>query len=277
MNNLRNNNIGDLIRQLASNPNDFIKSLICVVREYDSDYQTVNCEPINTDNFDLDNPNPDNYLNDVRLTAFKIGDVDLVGQISIPKINSYVIVSFIDGNDKFISMYSQIDKFQYITEVGTEMIYGPNPSDDDEAYGYIKSDNHTLMADQNIIRDINNDNFIIIDNSADTSIQIISKGHMTLYSKDEFFASGDNLAELYSSNGKVIMSSDGDNAEIYGSKIKIYNDITTLKTILSDLITTLNTNVVPDCTLVAPYGAATGTVLASDLIQITNKINSLLA
>jgi hypothetical protein len=59
-------------------------------------------------------------------------------------------------------------------------------------------------------------------------------------------------------------------------KIALENQVASLKEILSDLITTLTSNVVPDCTLVPPYGSGTGSVLASDLIQITTKINGLL-
>jgi hypothetical protein len=59
-------------------------------------------------------------------------------------------------------------------------------------------------------------------------------------------------------------------------KVNLSNQVASLKDILSDLVTTLTTNVVPDCTLVPPYGSGTGSVLASDLIQLSVKINGLL-
>jgi hypothetical protein len=58
--------------------------------------------------------------------------------------------------------------------------------------------------------------------------------------------------------------------------IEIKNSIASLKDLFSDLVSALNQNVVPDCTLVAPYGAGTGVALAAALTQLTTKINGLL-
>jgi hypothetical protein len=82
----------------------------------------------------------------------------------------------------------------------------------------------------------------------------------------EYTVNADTIALNGNNGGKIEVT----------DKVDLSNQVASLKDILSDLVTTLTSNVVPDCTLVAPYGAGTGSVLASDLIQLTTKINGLL-
>jgi hypothetical protein len=61
-----------------------------------------------------------------------------------------------------------------------------------------------------------------------------------------------------------------------GDKIELKNQVASLKDLFADLVDAINQNVVPDCTLVAPYGAGTGAALAAALTALTTKINGLL-
>lgn len=267
---IRNNNIGDLLTQIVNKPNNYVKSMICVVREYIEDGQTINVEPIDSEDYDLATPNTDNYINDVRLTAFQGFELDQAGYINIPKIDSYVIVSFIDNGDKFVSMFSQVVSFQVFTEGGSQLTM---KQVDDLATNLLKGDRNTLISPYNYIGD-NDVYYLEIDNAAE-SVIMASGNDIVIIGENDVSLYGKNQTNIFS-DGKIVMEGDSD-VEIKGSKIKIYNDITDLKTILSDLITTLNTNAVPDLTLPPPYGAGTGIALAADLVTLTTKINALLA
>lgn len=257
MNTVRNNNLGELLQKLVSNPDNYVKSIICVVREYILDGQTITVEPINSEDFDFTNGNTKNYVYDVRLTAFDPSEYDQVGLISVPKIGSYVIVSFIEDGDKYVSTYSQVEQFQVYTEGGSQLTM--KQDDSDKSSVLLKSEITVIQgSEQGYIGDVESNNFLAYDNTT-PAMSIYSNGQLTLQSEDS-----------------IGLDAIG-NVEISGSKINIYNSITDLKTILSDLITTLNTNAVPDLTLVAPYGAGTGPTLAIDLGLLQTKINALLA
>lgn len=271
MNTVRNNNIGDLIKQLASNPDNFIKSMICMVREYIDGSQTLTVEPINSEDYVLDTPNKSNFIYDVRLTSFDPGDIDTIGKITIPKIDSYVIVSFIEDGDKFVSMYSEVETFQVFTETGSKLLM---KYIDDVATISLRSDYNSITAERSYIGDHGIKNYLLIE-SDDTAVTLRGEGDIVIYCDNDTFMYGVNQTNILS-DGKVVIDA-SDDVEIYGSKIKIYNAITDMNTIMSDLVSTLTTNVVVDCALTPPFGAATGAVLAADLIQLQIKINALLA
>lgn len=92
--------INEMVRQY--NSNEQIYSLSCKVDSVDETERTCVCIPI--ENMTDDDPMK---LIEVKLNA-TINSTN--GILIIPKIGSYVILSFINKGDGFISMFSEIEK-----------------------------------------------------------------------------------------------------------------------------------------------------------------------
>jgi hypothetical protein len=92
---IENNAIKNAIRSLA-NTNEAIYSVICTIAEIDEDSNTCTCSPIDGVSADL---------LDVKLIAQESN-----GFIIYPKIDSQVIVTFLNKQSGYVSMCSEIDK-----------------------------------------------------------------------------------------------------------------------------------------------------------------------
>lgn len=84
----------DVLKQLTKTSSSF--SRLCVVNSVDEDELLCDVSPV--ENLDIE------YF-DVQLSASKDGTI-----VNIPKIDSNVIISFIDEENAYISMFSEIEK-----------------------------------------------------------------------------------------------------------------------------------------------------------------------
>jgi len=97
------------IQQLNDKQDEFY-SKICIVRETATLLLTVNVEPIDSVDFNIDVPNENNYINNVRLTPrFTINTKSQT--FNRPVVGSYVIVSWLDKDNAFAHLISETEKF----------------------------------------------------------------------------------------------------------------------------------------------------------------------
>jgi hypothetical protein len=83
-------------------------SKICYVRRVSTYSLTIDVEPIDSYNFNKDIPNSNNYIMNVQLTP-RLTILGKEGQFRLPKKDSYVIVSFLNKNQAFVSCASAIE------------------------------------------------------------------------------------------------------------------------------------------------------------------------
>lgn len=122
---MKNNDIQSLLRKVVDplQPND---SMICIVRVYDSTSKTINVEPVTSHNFDPNTPNLDNYIYGVKLSAWQPLSTGPYGVLMIPKVGSYVIINTLENESYFVSMFSEIELFQFSTETGNHIYTNEN-------------------------------------------------------------------------------------------------------------------------------------------------------
>lgn len=84
----------DVLRQLTQQSSSF--SRLCVVNSVDETELLCDVSPV--ENLDIE------YF-DVQLSATKDGTI-----VNIPKVGANVIISFIDEDNAFVSMFSEIEK-----------------------------------------------------------------------------------------------------------------------------------------------------------------------
>lgn len=84
----------DVLRQLTQQSSSF--SRLCVVNSVDEDELLCDVSPV--ENLDIE-------FFDVQLSATKDGTI-----VNIPTVGSNVIISFIDEENAYISMFSEIEK-----------------------------------------------------------------------------------------------------------------------------------------------------------------------
>ena len=109
---MKNKNLTDVIKELSKNTNN--NNFLAVVRKIedaevspsdkgrsaDQRGKFVTVEPCNSPNFDQFNGQEDNYIYNVRLTSKTPGSIT-PGLIYIPTINSYVVVSWYNDQQKY--------------------------------------------------------------------------------------------------------------------------------------------------------------------------------
>jgi len=82
-------------------------SKLCIVRSI-SEYQlTIDVEPLDSNGYNFYTPNKNNYILNVRLGP-RIEVFGKSGTYKIPSLNSLVIVSFLDKENAFVSLYSTL-------------------------------------------------------------------------------------------------------------------------------------------------------------------------
>lgn len=231
-----NNDINSLLKKLVESK-EFQTGFLAVVRGYQSDNLICYVERINTPEFKLDKPNPANFIYDVRITAFE-QDINRM-KYERPVIGSYVIVNKYDNGMKFITTCTKVDRVSTIVEDGGVWLAGTN----DEKVG------------------------LSLDGKEKIAI-LSAEEEAYLTSKVTHIAGFDEM-KIHSDQNIIL---DGG----LSGMVEISNASASLYRILSDLIDTLTTNVVPDCTLPSPYGAATGPAFAADLRKIDTALKNLL-
>lgn len=90
-------NLKELLTEIVKNKNEEIYSLACNVLEVDEDKRTITAEPINGNA----------QIYDVRLQSELSASEGLV---IFPKVNSVVIVTFINSMAGFVSLFTEIER-----------------------------------------------------------------------------------------------------------------------------------------------------------------------
>lgn len=206
---MKNNDIQDLLKKIVNplQPND---SMVCIVRELNNSTKTITVEPINIHDFSEGTPNIDNYIYEVKLSAFQPVEIDTFGYLIVPKIGSYVIVSPKENSDWFVSMFSQIELFQVYNESNMSI------SMNDSAL--------TLMSDDIVLTSYTEDKIQgIVSNYTEKYISIFGKDmdYQVTNDKGQFKLDPTGNIKVNNTKGGVDISDAG--------KIAIYNTTTSIK------------------------------------------------
>jgi hypothetical protein len=101
-----NSNLKEIIGAIAKDPTAEIYSIVGVVDSVDEEARTVDVSPISGDA----------AINDVRLQA----DIDsTTGVVIIPKLESNVVVTFLNQKTGFVSLCTDVDKLLINTDIVT--------------------------------------------------------------------------------------------------------------------------------------------------------------
>jgi len=96
--------------QLLSDKQQEIYSKICIVRKTVQYVLTIDVEPIDSYNYNKDVQNYDNTIYNVQL-APRITVFGSAGTYKRPKVDSLVIVSFLDRENAFAHLFSELEQF----------------------------------------------------------------------------------------------------------------------------------------------------------------------
>lgn len=109
---IRNNSIRDKIRELAK-LNSKTVSIMCLVREISDDFKFVTVEPILSNDFDVNKPIIDNFIYDVIITPASTDNIS-TSYSYIPALKSYIILSWAENEDRYITTFSHLSEIKII-------------------------------------------------------------------------------------------------------------------------------------------------------------------
>lgn len=201
---MKNNDLKKLLQQVVSSPQENT-SKICIVRAVDIDNSVITVEPITSPDYNETTGTEDNYIYQVKLSAFQPQEVDTFGYLIEPKIGSYVVISPIENFKWYVSMFSQVESFQVFNENSNAL--------------KINTGSTVMQSDMLILGDINGDRTISVDKE-ESRIDIIGTEDTEIKidnGKGLFIIDTDGLVGLYTENASVNV--DNDNINLYNDYI----------------------------------------------------------